>query len=76
MTATISSKGQVVIPREVRDRLGLDRDSRVRVEVDGDRVILIPIRRGAWRELKGVVRGPGLTAALEREHRDEVARER
>ncbi len=42
-TITMSSKGQFVLPRAVRDRLKLSAGSKVRVTVDAkDRVILTP----------------------------------
>jgi AbrB family looped-hinge helix DNA binding protein len=75
MTTRLSTKGQVVIPREVRERLGLVRNTELRVEVEEDRVVLTPIRREAWRRLRGALPGLDLTAALEREHREEIERE-
>ena len=38
--ATITSKGQVTIPKEIRDRFGLKKADRVKFEVEGERVIL------------------------------------
>lgn len=38
----VSKKGQVVIPKDIRDRLGLDPGTVLRVEVDGKRVMLEP----------------------------------
>ena len=40
LEATITSKGQVTIPKEIRDRFGLKKANRVRFEVEGERVIL------------------------------------
>ena len=42
MTTTLSSKGQVVIPRILRSRLHLVVGTRFRCEVVGDSVILTP----------------------------------
>ncbi len=39
----ISTKGQVVIPKEVREKLGLVPGTVLRVRVDGKRVILEPV---------------------------------
>ncbi len=39
-TTRVSSKGQVVIPKAVRDRLGLRPGADLSVEVQGDSVIL------------------------------------
>lgn len=49
-TATVSSKGQVVLPKNVRDALGLRAGSRLGVRVEGSCVIL-ETRRGGWRPL-------------------------
>lgn len=38
--ATITSKGQVTIPKEIRDRFGLKKADKVKFEVEGERVIL------------------------------------
>ena len=40
MTSTISSKGQVTVPKEVRDRLGLRAGTVVEFEVTGAGVLL------------------------------------
>ena len=39
---TISSKGQFVLPKEVRDQFKLSSGSKVKVIVDGDIIILKP----------------------------------
>ncbi len=41
----VSTKGQVTIPQEVRDRLGLHPGSEVDFEVNGDEARLIPVRK-------------------------------
>lgn len=76
MTSRVSTKGQVVIPREIRQRLGIGRSTEVRFEVEGDHVVLTPLRRRPWRDLRGLLRGRGLTAALEADHREEVGADR
>ena len=40
MTSTISSKGQITVPKEVRDRLGLRPGTVVEFEVTGAGVLL------------------------------------
>jgi AbrB family looped-hinge helix DNA binding protein len=43
-SSTINSKGQIVIPREIRQRLHLKEGDRVEFVVDGDRTIIRPAR--------------------------------
>jgi antitoxin PrlF len=40
----ISSKGQVTIPREIRDRLGVGAGDRVEFVIEGDRTVIRPFR--------------------------------
>lgn len=44
MTSSMSQKGQVTIPAEIRERLGLKPKDRVRFRVDGDIVLIEPYR--------------------------------
>ena len=46
----ITSKGQVTIPKPIRDRLGLVPDSEVEFEIDGDAV---RVRTARTREGRG-----------------------
>lgn len=54
-TVTISPKFQVVIPREIRERLGLVPGQKVQAIVYGDRIELIPVRPAI--ELRGFLKG-------------------
>lgn len=51
--ATLTSKGQVTIPKDVRDRLGLESGDRVVFEFEGDAVRLRVERRKSLGELMG-----------------------
>ena len=53
--ATLSTKFQVVIPREVRQRLHLHSGQRMIFLVKGDVITLVPER--PLSELKGIARG-------------------
>ena len=44
-SSTISSKGQVTIPQEVRLRLGLHEGDRVEFVVEGERTLIRPARQ-------------------------------
>jgi len=56
-TATMTSKGQVTIPKEVRIALGIDSGDRIEfVEVEKGEFTMIAVTRSV-RELKGLFRG-------------------
>ena len=57
LSATVSSKGQVVIPGDVRKRLGLVQGSVLRFVLDADGVRLLPAA-GDVRRLKGRLPAP------------------
>jgi len=59
---TISPKFQVVIPREIRDRLDLEPGQKVQALVFGNRIEFIPLKSA--RELRGFLRG--MDTALDR----------
>jgi antitoxin PrlF len=63
--ATLTSKGQITIPKPVRDHLRLESGDRVDflVTETGD-VILRPARRSI-RELRGLLRRPGRAMSLD-----------
>jgi AbrB family looped-hinge helix DNA binding protein len=62
-TVTISPKFQVVIPKDVRERLGLLPGQKVQTIVYDDRIELIPVR--PVKELRGFLRG--IDTRVERE---------
>jgi antitoxin PrlF len=59
----LTSKGQVTIPQEIRDRLGLLPHTEVEFEIDGDAVKVRKARGGSRRghELVTRMRGRGDT---------------
>jgi AbrB family looped-hinge helix DNA binding protein len=66
-TTTLSSKGQVVIPEDVRNALGLEPGAQFVVMGDGDVVILKRIEtpsRSEFRELAAKVRGQARRAGI------------
>jgi AbrB family looped-hinge helix DNA binding protein len=54
-TVTISPKFQVVMPKEIRERLGLTPGQKMQAIVFDDRIELIPVR--PVKRLKGFVKG-------------------
>lgn len=54
-SATLTSKGQITIPKDVRDRLGLETGDRVEFLVQEDGRVLFQPATLHVRELKGVL---------------------
>lgn len=73
MTHRVGPKGQVVIPKELRDELGIEPGDEVSFWRDGDHVALRPVARR--RPLRGRFRGSGLADELERQRASDRARE-
>lgn len=48
---TVSSKGQIAIPKSIRDALNLSEGAKLTLEVRGHEIILS--KDPAWRKLKG-----------------------
>jgi AbrB family looped-hinge helix DNA binding protein len=63
MTQRIGAKGQVVIPKALRDEFGLVPGAEVDFERDDDGVRIVPAG-SATRGLRGRYAGSGLAAAL------------
>jgi AbrB family looped-hinge helix DNA binding protein len=55
----ITAKGQVTIPQEIREKLGLLPDTEVEFEIDGDavRITRAPVQQARGRALIAHLRG-------------------
>ena len=60
---TVSPKYQVVIPKDVREQLGIQPGQKIQAIAFGDRIELIPLRHPS--ELRGFLKG--VTRPFERE---------
>jgi AbrB family looped-hinge helix DNA binding protein len=62
----ISSKGQVVIPVELREQFGLKAGTAATWTQENDRLVLTPITRQRLREIRGCLKpSPGEPSAFE-----------
>lgn len=75
LKARMSSKGQIVIPKPVREKLDLREGAEVSILVQGHNLILRKIVPRDWRCWSGRFPDSGMVEALQREHRDEVLRD-
>jgi antitoxin PrlF len=71
MTQRVGAKGQVVIPKDIRDEIGLQPGSEVDFEREGDTVRILPAGTPATRGLRGRYVGSGLASALLADRRRE-----
>ena len=62
-TVTISPKFQVVIPKAIRERLGLSPGQKVQAIAYGDRIELIPVQPA--KRLRGFLKGIDTTVPRE-----------
>ncbi|MFN6962667.1 MAG: AbrB/MazE/SpoVT family DNA-binding domain-containing protein [Pyrinomonadaceae bacterium] len=78
METTATTKGQIVIPSSIRQKLGIKSGTRIRVELDEDnaQIILKPITREYVHSLRGRLKGKGLLKELVNERKRERASER
>jgi AbrB family looped-hinge helix DNA binding protein len=60
---TVSPKFQIVIPKLIREKLGLTPGQKVQAIVYGDRIELIPVR--SIKEMRGFLKG--IASTVERE---------
>jgi len=75
-TVLTSAKGQVVIPKKERDRLGIKPGTRVVVTAVDDHIEIRPLPENPVEHFYGFFKGgPSLTKALLAERRKERQRE-
>jgi AbrB family looped-hinge helix DNA binding protein len=75
-TAKVSTKGWIVIPKDLRKKYGLEKGTQVQVVDYGDVLALIPLPDDPVEALHGMLEhGPSLTADLLEERARERSRE-
>lgn len=75
-TATVSAKGWVVIPKEIRKKYRIKPGDKVYFVDYGGAITLLPVPDDPVRAGWGIFRdGPSLTEELLREHAEELAHE-
>jgi AbrB family looped-hinge helix DNA binding protein len=79
-TTTVSSKGQVVIPRALREKYRLTSGTRLAVAESDQGLVLLPLkpprssRQAGWRALRGSAKGTSALKEHLAEHRREAKR--
>lgn len=73
MQVKLTSKGQLVIPKPIRDALRLKTGDRLDIQVENERIVLHPSRVEERIEaLYGRLAGVDMLSELEEEHRQET----
>lgn len=77
LSGTFTSKGQLVVPAELRRKHGIEAGTRVKfLEDQFGRIVLQPITEDYVDRVMGCLAdGPDLLAQWEKEHREEGKRE-
>jgi AbrB family looped-hinge helix DNA binding protein len=67
---TVSTKGQFVIPSEMRISLGIEPGTRIAVTQEGLRIVIEPVSEELVDKTRGLLSGkPSLSDELKRERR-------
>ena len=76
MLVTLTSKGQLVIPKPVREALNLSSGDQLRVRIVEGKIVLEPLAGHSLVDsLYGKFSGEDMLSDLEEEHQQELARE-
>ncbi len=67
----VSTKGQMVIPVELREALDLKAGTKVALQLEGNAILVQPITEEFIDSLPGSLKGPSLGDVRERQHRDD-----
>lgn len=63
-SATLTSKGQMTIPVELRRKLELHAGDRLHCFIEEDKIVIIPVK-GSLKKLKGIVPKPRKKVTLD-----------
>ncbi|MDN5347813.1 MAG: Antidote-toxin recognition MazE, bacterial antitoxin [Clostridia bacterium] len=69
---SLSTKGQVVIPKEIRRALGLRAGTQFRVQLEGEKIVLEKINPNLGSEFYGKYKDVDLLSELREEHKREL----
>lgn len=69
MEATVAERGQITLPKAVRDALGLVKGTKLKVELEGGRIVLRKDVDDALSRMRGRIKVPAGTTT------DELLRE-
>ena len=65
MDATVAERGQITLPKAVRDALGLVKGTKLKIELDGARIVLRKDVNDALSKLRGKYKLDGFASTDE-----------
>ncbi len=75
METYATTKGQIVIPAELRRKYGITAGTKITVIDTGDAILLKPVNEASLRRLQGRLKGKGALNSLLEERRRDAERE-
>lgn len=57
MTVTVSTKGQMIIPSEIRKKYHIQPQTKVEVIDKGKEIVIIPLPKDPFRDSRGILKG-------------------
>lgn len=75
MLATLTSKGQITLPKEIRDRLGLDAGSVLDFEMLADDTIRVRAIKPDASRIRGLLKSPHATPLTIEQMDEGIARQ-
>jgi AbrB family looped-hinge helix DNA binding protein len=72
--STVTSKGQITIPKQIRDQLRLEPGDRVEFQLDRQGHVILRAKNVDIRELKGILRSKRKTPVSIEEMNEAIAR--
>ncbi|MBE3572966.1 MAG: AbrB/MazE/SpoVT family DNA-binding domain-containing protein [Moorella humiferrea] len=73
---TISSKGQLIIPADIRKKYAIKQGDKFEVQVDEGKLVLVPLKEKPFVRLYGALKGEtSLVRSLLAEHAGETEEE-
>ena len=64
LQSIMTSRGQITIPAEIRDKLGLISGNKLEFLIRDDQIIMLPINKSI-RKLKGILPKPDITLSCD-----------
>jgi len=75
MVLRLSSKGQLVIPKTIRESMRLKNGDQFQVRIEDGKIVLDPVAKGLVEKLHGKYARHNILKGLEEDHKREIENE-